>query len=289
MLDLFLAAPSSARAVDPPRFRQRRGAADASRRPFHARIDGRLHNLYGPTEAAVDVTFHEATAGESGHSVPIGRPVWNTRCYLLDPAGRPVPGRLRLAGRQLAREYLGQPELTAERFVPDPFHPGQRMYDTGDLAVSDERGLLTFVGRADGQIKMRGARVDPAEIECALDATGMVERSAVVLRDDAQLVAYVVPLGTGDPAAIRAALGEMLPQAMVPAHVIALDRLPLSATGKLDRKALPAPSWPTAGRASRFPGWNACLPGCTTRSSAPRRGSLRISFWRAATRFGRFG
>ncbi|WP_375261828.1 amino acid adenylation domain-containing protein [Palleronia sp.] len=245
MLDLFLSAPASAGLSVRHVFASGEVLPARLAEQFRTRIDGRLHNLYGPTEAAVDVTSHEAIAGDAGFSVPIGRPAWNTRCYLLDSAGRPVPdgvpGRLHLAGRQLARGYLGQPELTAERFLPDPFHPDERMYNTGDLAVSDEAGVLTFVGRADDQIKVRGARVEPAEIERALIDTGMVERAAVILRDGAQLVAYVVQQREGDPAAIRAALADRLPQAMVPAHVIVLNHLPLSPTGKLDRKALPAP------------------------------------------------
>ncbi|SFG94664.1 enterobactin synthetase component F [Palleronia marisminoris] len=250
MLDVFLSAPVSDGLSVRHVFASGEALPTRLAQQFHARIEGRLHNLYGPTEAAVDVTAHEAVAGTGGASVPIGRPVWNTRCYLLDTAGRPVPdgvpGRLYLAGRQLARGYLGQPELTAERFVPDPFHPGERMYDTGDLAISDGAGGLTFVGRGDDQIKVRGARVEPAEIERALEETGLVGRSAVIVRKDqqggAQLVAYVVPRGDADPVAIRAALAERVPQAMVPAHVVTLAQLPLSPTGKLDRKALPAPA-----------------------------------------------
>lgn len=257
MLELFLAAPASQGLTIPRVFASGEALPRALAHRFHDRIDGALHNLYGPTEAAVDVTAQEATPqrDDDGGSVPIGRPVWNTRCYLLDPRQRPVPdgtpGRLWLAGRQLARGYLGQPDLTAERFLPDPFHPGTRMYDTGDLATADPDGCLTFFGRADGQVKIRGVRVEPAEVEQALRAGGLVRQAAVSVRRDgaggAQLVAHLVPEPGASLQAIRADLAARLPSSMLPAHLVPLDALPLTPSGKLDRKALPAPQVATPG------------------------------------------
>lgn len=261
MLELFLAAPASQGLTIPRVFASGEALPRALARAFHDRIDGALHNLYGPTEAAVDVTAQETAPpregdGEGdGGSLPIGRPVWNTRCYLLDARQRPVPdgtpGRLWLAGRQLARGYLGQPELTAERFLPDPFHPGERMYDTGDLATSDASGCLTFLGRADGQVKIRGVRVEPAEVEQALRDGGLVRQAAVSVRRDgaggAQLVAHIVPEPGVSVQAIRADLAARLPSSMLPAHLVSLKALPLTPSGKLDRKALPAPQATTPG------------------------------------------
>ncbi|HEX2316109.1 MAG TPA: amino acid adenylation domain-containing protein [Thermomonospora sp.] len=211
----------------------------------------RLDNFYGPTEAAVQVTWWE-TEDTAVTAVPIGRPVWNTRAYVLDSCLRPVPdgvpGELYLAGAQLARGYLGRAALTAERFVADPFGPpGTRMYRTGDLVTRDADGVLTYLGRTDQQVKIRGNRVEPAEIERWLSRAPGVTQSAVVARTDgpggARLVAYVVP---GDAfegvERLRAAMAEALPEPMVPGAVVVLDALPLTPNGKLDRDALPAPS-----------------------------------------------
>ncbi|WP_196222724.1 non-ribosomal peptide synthetase [Pseudooceanicola algae] len=249
MLALFLAAPASDGLVIPKVFASGEALPVSLARQFHQRIKGRLHNLYGPTEAAVDVTFQEARGDETGTSVPIGKPVWNTGCYLLDDRLRPVPdgvtGRLYLAGRQLARGYLGQPDLTAERFPPDPFVPGARIYDTGDLATMAGDGTITYQGRADFQVKIRGVRIELGEVEDALARTGLVAQSAVLAPMDhvgqAQLVAYVVPQGGADASAIRAALAARLPAMMMPSAIVPLAAFPLNASGKLDRKALPAP------------------------------------------------
>ncbi|WP_324197356.1 non-ribosomal peptide synthase/polyketide synthase [Nocardia cyriacigeorgica] len=217
----------------------------------------RLHNLYGPTEAAVDVTFHEVTDADTV-SVPIGAPVFNTRVYALDSRLRPVPvgapGELYLSGVQLARGYAGAPGLTAARFVADPFgdQPGERLYRTGDVVRWTTNGELEYLGRTDFQVKLRGLRIEPGEIEAVLGAVDSVVRAVVVVRDDhgvgEQLVAYVVEAepDTVTPERLRAAAARALPGYMVPAAYVVLDALPVNASGKLDRAALPAPQRGTA-------------------------------------------
>jgi hypothetical protein len=193
---------------------------------------------------------------QASGTVPLGRPVAGTRVYVLDPFLRPAPvgaaGELYLAGAGLARGYLNQPGRTAERFVADPFGPpGGRLYRTGDLARLLPDGTVEFLGRADQQVKIRGFRVEPGEIEAAARALPGVRRAAVVARQDGtaprRLVAYVEPgpdAATGpDPAALRHALAERLPAPLVPAAVVVLPALPLTPSGKLDRRALPAPDF----------------------------------------------
>ncbi|MFD3666006.1 amino acid adenylation domain-containing protein [Streptomyces sp. NPDC058659] len=217
-----------------------------------------LHNLYGPTEAAVDVTYFPYEGGDEP-AVPIGRPVWNTRLHVLDPFLRQVPdgvpGELYLAGVQLARAYHDRPGLTAERFVADPFgEPGTRMYRTGDLVRRRADGAVEYLGRTDRQVKIRGNRIEPGEIETALAALPGVARAAVVVRDGA-LVGYAVPApgAAPDSAALHAGLAGALPAPMVPGAVVVLAELPLTPSGKLDQNALPAPeAAPRAdGRAPR--------------------------------------
>ncbi|MEU0370274.1 amino acid adenylation domain-containing protein [Streptomyces sp. NPDC006283] len=213
----------------------------------HGRGPVPLHNLYGPTEAAVDVTYFPY-GGATELAVPIGRPVWNTRLYVLDAFLRPVPdgvpGELYLAGVQLARGYHDRHGLTAERFVADPFgEPGTRMYRTGDLVRRRADGAVEYLGRTDRQVKIRGNRVELGEIEAVLAALPGVARAAVIVRDGT-LLGYAVP-GSGaalDAEALHGALAEALPAAMVPTAVMALDELPLSPSGKLDQNALPSPS-----------------------------------------------
>ncbi|WP_147138150.1 non-ribosomal peptide synthase/polyketide synthase, partial [Nocardia ninae] len=211
----------------------------------------RLHNLYGPTEAAVDVTYHEATDADTV-SVPIGRPVWNTRVFVLDarlhPVAPGVAGELYLAGDQLAVGYLGRADLTSDRFVANPYGaPGARMYRTGDLVTWTADGELDYLGRTDFQVKLRGLRIELGEIEAALLAQPGVAQSVVVVRTDPhagdQLVGYVVAESDSviDPDAVKAALAESLPGYMIPAALVVLDSFPVNASGKLDRKALPAP------------------------------------------------
>ncbi|MDQ0603849.1 amino acid adenylation domain-containing protein [Streptomyces canus] len=215
----------------------------------------RLVNLYGCSEAAGDSLIH-VHDGQDG-PVPLGHPIAHTRVHVLDPFLRPSPagaaGELYIAGDGLARGYLNQPGRTAERFVANPFGPpGSRLYRTGDLARLRTDGTVEFLGRADSQVKIRGFRVEPGEIETAARALPGVARAAVVARQDGpaplRLVAYVVPEPgtTPDPVTLRRALAERLPGQLVPSAVVVLDALPLTPSGKLDRRALPAPDFTEA-------------------------------------------
>ncbi|AHE30152.1 non-ribosomal peptide synthetase [Burkholderia pseudomallei] len=212
--------------------------------------DARLHNLYGPTEAAVDVTAWACDAEEGGASVPIGRPIANTRIYVLDEYGQPVPrgvaGELYIGGVQVARGYLNRPELTRERFVDDPFVAGGRLYKTGDLARWRTDGSLEYLGRNDFQVKIRGFRIELGEIEAQLARVAGVRETVVLARDsgspagEKRLVAYYT--GNADVAALREQATRHLPAYMVPSAYVRLDAWPLTPNGKLDRRALPAPA-----------------------------------------------
>ncbi|WP_143292562.1 non-ribosomal peptide synthetase, partial [Burkholderia pseudomallei] len=212
--------------------------------------DARLHNLYGPTEAAVDVTAWACDAEEGGASVPIGRPIANTRIYVLDGHGQPVPrgvaGELYIGGVQVARGYLNRPELTRERFVDDPFVAGGRLYKTGDLARWRTDGSLEYLGRNDFQVKIRGFRIELGEIEAQLAKVAGVRETVVLARDsgspagEKRLVAYYT--GNADVAALREQATRHLPAYMVPSAYVRLDVWPLTPNGKLDRHALPAPA-----------------------------------------------
>ncbi|MBW8874484.1 MAG: amino acid adenylation domain-containing protein [Acidobacteria bacterium] len=222
------------------------------RERFHSLLGAELCNLYGPTEVSIDSSFWPAVPGERLAVAPIGRPLDNLRIFVTDPGLRPVPigtpGELHVAGRGLARGYLGRPDLTAERFLPDPWsgEPGGRLYRTGDLVRHTADGILEFLGRTDHQVKIRGFRIEPGEIEAALAAHPGVRQCAVVTRDDARgdrrLVAYFVPeSGTVATGALRDFLRERLPAHMVPAAFVPLAGLPVTSSGKLDRSFLPAP------------------------------------------------
>ncbi|MFY0566790.1 MupA/Atu3671 family FMN-dependent luciferase-like monooxygenase [Archangium lansingense] len=215
-------------------------------------VPGGLLNMYGPTETTVWSSTHEVQ--ETTGPVPIGRPIARTRMYVLNPSFQPVPvgvpGELYLAGGGVTRGYHERPELTAERFLPDPFsrESGARMYRTGDLARWRADGTVEFLGRVDHQVKVRGFRIETGEVETALTRHPGVREAVVVAREDTPgdttLVAYVVPSAEAAPesAALRAFLLKHLPEHMVPSLFVALERLPLTPNGKVDRKALPAPS-----------------------------------------------
>ncbi|MGH2619079.1 MAG: amino acid adenylation domain-containing protein, partial [Anaerolineales bacterium] len=255
-------------------------SAELQRRFFEC-TNAELHNLYGPTEASIDVTAWTCERNRVESSVPIGRPIANTQIYLLDDRLNPVPvgvaGELYIGGVQLARGYLNRPDSTAERFVPNPFlekttdqrlqatgskapiayssleseayglKPGSRLYKTGDLARYRPGGAIEYLGRIDHQVKIRGFRIELGEIETRLKHHPGIREAVVVAREDSpgdkRLVAYLV--GVQEPVpeveALRAWLGEILPDYMVPAAFVHLERLPVTANGKLDRKALPTP------------------------------------------------
>ncbi|WP_229579421.1 non-ribosomal peptide synthetase [Rhodococcus rhodochrous] len=222
---------------------------DGVRRISSADID----NLYGPTEAAVSATYWQAPAEGPVDVVPIGVPEWNVRAYVLDGRLRPVPvgvpGELYLAGVQLARGYVRRPDLTSDRFVANPFgESGDRMYRTGDLVTWNGDGELEYIGRTDFQVKFRGQRIELGEIETALLAHESVNQAAVLVAQTQtgdQLAGYVVPVPGHeiDSGALIEFVSGSLPSYMVPAAVVVLDEFPLNTSGKLDRRALPTPTF----------------------------------------------
>jgi len=258
MLQAFLAQPELAC----PSLQRVIASGEALPEPlrlrFYERLPAELHNLYGPTEASVDVTSWACPRESELPTVPIGTPIANIQIHLLDRGGNRVPagiaGELHIGGVGVARGYLGRPELTAERFVPDPFagdrrlaaEPGARLYRTGDLARHLPGGSLEFLGRLDQQVKLRGVRIELREIEAAIALHPAVAEAAVAAREDRpgdhRLVAYVVAAGRppalGD---LRAFLARTLPEPMLPTALVMLPALPLTPSGKLDRRGLPPP------------------------------------------------
>lgn len=215
-------------------------------RKFFAAVKAGLHNQYGPTEYSIDTTYWDCEPSGTAASVPIGYPRANTRLYILDPDGLPVTGNetgeLHISGEGLAVGYLKRPELTRRRFLPNPFDGG-RMYRTGDLVRRRDDGALEFVGRADDQVKVRGFRIELGEIERAIESVEDVERAVVTTvgtGDDLRLAAFVMPATISSPM-VLARVGDMLPDYMIPTHVVPMDRLPLGPTGKVDKSALALP------------------------------------------------
>lgn len=226
---------------------------------FHQQSAAELTNLYGPTEACIDSTFWTSPGpGEPPVTVPIGRPVSNAQVHVLDARLDPLPigviGELYIGGVNLARGYLRRPDLTADRFVPDPFgRPGSRLYRTGDLARWRPDGVLEYHGRIDDQVKIRGHRVEMEEIRTAVTRHPAVKAAAVTARPQAagiRLLAYYTPASVS-PHSVRSHLAACLPDHMVPADLIPLSELPLTPNGKVDHKALPSPA--SVSRSSRGP------------------------------------
>ncbi len=255
MLEVFLADPDSASSTGLRAVVCSGEALPASLRDRFSSVlpDVKLFNFYGPTEASVDVTGVECA---SGTPVTIGSPVFNTRVYVLDERLAPVvpgvEGELYLAGAQLARGYAGRAGLSSERFVACPFAPGERMYRTGDRVRWSADGNLQYLGRADDQVKIRGFRIEPGEVQAVVAAHPGVSQAVVIARADAfgdkRLIAYIVPAGGAGELteSVLAHAASSLPQYMVPSAVVVLEALPVTANGKLDRKALPEPEYATS-------------------------------------------
>ncbi|WP_063056192.1 amino acid adenylation domain-containing protein [Nocardia salmonicida] len=258
--------------------------------PTAARIraltGARVHNLYGPTEAAVCITHHETSDADRGN-VPIGLPAAGADVRVLDTQLRPVAvgviGELYLTGTQLARGYLARPARTSGSFVADPLGHGERMYRTGDLVSWGPHGELDYVGRADSQVKLRGQRIELGEIEAALLSCPGVAHSAVILREDTpgdqRLAAYLVAKADTDIdiAAVRSGLQARVPAYMVPAAFVVLDHIPRTTSEKIDRKALPVPTYDAGPSSSHF-----AVGTATATGSGPHQGAELISAIRSA-------
>lgn len=256
---------------------------------FFSLLDVELHNLYGPTEASIDVTAWRCEKAGHRGTVPIGRPISNTQIYILDPHLQPlpvgIPGELYIGGAGLARGYLNRPDLTAEKFIPSPFsqRPGERLYRTGDLVRYLPEGEIEFLGRIDHQVKVRGQRIELGEIEARLLDDPGVKETVVLAREDLpgekRLVAYLVPCDGSDIdlGVLCRFLRERLPESMIPSAFVILEKMPLTANGKVDRKGLPPPGERPAEKAA------ALLP--------PRSGTEKMiaRIWRELLRIERVG
>jgi len=257
LLDRFLEEPGVERCLDLRRvICSGEVLSSALEARFFERLQAELYNLYGPTEAAIDVTWWKCERGNARARVPLGRPIANVRIYVLDDRQQPVPigvsGELCIAGAAVGYGYLGRPELTAERFIADPFVPetaaGSRLYRTGDQARWTPEGILEFLGRRDQQLKLHGVRVELGEVESALQQLPGVREAVVVPKPDLsgelRLVAYVVPLAGAELTliALRRALARQLPEVMIPSALVVLSEFQLTPNGKVDREALPTPS-----------------------------------------------
>lgn len=220
---------------------------------FHATFDALLYNFYGPTETVVNTTSYQVEGTQGTRIVPIGRPKLNTQVYLLDDGLQPVPvgaiGEIYIGGTHLAHGYHRRSALTAERFVADPFTPGARLYRSGDLARRNADGAVEFVGRADEQVKIRGFRIELGDIAAAISVDPSVGQTVVIAADlphlGKSLVSYLTP-ADGDTTSvdverIRSRVGAALPDYMNPAAYVVIDEIPITAHGKIDRKALPQP------------------------------------------------
>ena len=231
---------------------------------FLTTVEAELHNLYGPTEACIDATVWTCQGNIAAKTIPIGRPIANTQIYILDSYSQPVPmgvvGELHIGGAGLANGYLNRRDLTAKKFIPNPFKDirgvevgekqitSERLYKTGDLARYLPNGNIEYLGRIDHQVKIRGFRIELGEIEAALSQHSDISEAVVVVREhatgDYRLVAYIVPVQKPLSARmLQNFLEDQLPDYMIPSSLLMLDSLPLAANGKVDRRALPAPDW----------------------------------------------
>ncbi|HEY0937600.1 MAG TPA: amino acid adenylation domain-containing protein, partial [Trebonia sp.] len=271
MLYAFLSHPQVARCTSLTQvFCSGEALSSALQNRFFSRLRARLHNLYGPTETAIEVSYWPCVPGSA--TVPIGYPIDNVRLYVLDDRQRPVPdgqpGELVIAGLPVARGYIGRPDLTAEVFLDDPYGPpGDRMYRSGDRVLHRPDGAIEYLGRLDDQVKLRGQRIELAEVEACLQGHPWVNRAVVALKSasevDQRLVGYVLPVEglstagdglTPGQADIRAVLlahaRDRLPEYMIPSTLMVIEHIPLSPAGKVDRKALPDPLLPGADTAA---------------------------------------
>ena len=293
MAQMLLADPDNRRALGTVRQLMIGGEAfpPALARDLASASSGSITNMYGPTETTIWSSTHRL-AEEIPESIPIGRPIANTSLYVLDPYHQPlpvgVPGELYIGGDGVTRGYHAREELTAERFRPDPFSDGGRMYATGDLVRYQADGVLDFIGRVDHQVKVRGYRIELGEIESLLNVHPDVQVGAVVVREpqegDQRLVAFLVPSnGAVDDGELKEHLRRGLPEYMVPAHFVVLEEMPLTPNGKIDRKALPdvqeASARPTVEFVAPSGGLESTIAACWQQTLGLDRVGARDNFF----------